>query len=84
MTEAYVGNEELMEYYGTISNGVGSIAHLPINFCLVSGDSKTNAMKVIHMHTDKVFSNVTPKLLSILLGLSWAIDFGHSLTSQTN
>ena len=49
MTEAYVGNEELMEYYGTISNGVGSNAHLPINFCLVSGDSKTNAMKVIHM-----------------------------------
>ena len=47
MTEAYVGNEELMEYYGTISNGVGSIAQLPINFCLVSGDSNTNAKKVI-------------------------------------
>ena len=49
MTEAYVGNKELMEYYGIISNGIGSIAQLPINFCLVSGDSKTNALKVRHM-----------------------------------
>ena len=46
MTEAYVGNEELMEYYGTITNGIGSITQLPINFCLVSGESNVNALKV--------------------------------------
>jgi alpha-glucosidase len=38
MTEAYVGNDELMEYYGQVdqSNGIGDISHMPINFGLVS------------------------------------------------
>ena len=36
--KGYVGNEELMEYYGNIDNqtGIGDISHMPINFCLLS------------------------------------------------
>lgn len=37
MTEAYVGVEDLVEYYGDINqDGIGSISQMPINFSLVS------------------------------------------------
>ena len=47
MTEGYVGNEELMEYYGNIDQqtGIGDISHMPINFCLLS-DFKTDQFDV--------------------------------------
>ena len=38
MTEAYVSDDELMEYYGEIDEitGIGSISQMPVNFGLVS------------------------------------------------
>ena len=43
----YVGDEELMEYYGNIdsSSGIGDISHMPINFCLLS-DFKINVVNL--------------------------------------
>ena len=50
MTEAYVGNDELMEYYGKVDDfGVGNISQMPVNFGLVSNfskDQKISASKV--------------------------------------
>ena len=45
--KGYVGNKELMEYYGNIDNqtGIGDISHMPINFCLLS-DFKTDQFDV--------------------------------------
>lgn len=45
--KGYVGNKELMEYYGNIDNqtGMGDISHMPINFCLLS-DFKTDQFDV--------------------------------------
>ena len=38
MTEAYVSDDELMEYYGEIDEitGIGSISQMPVNFGPVS------------------------------------------------
>ena len=38
MTEAYVSDDELMEYYGDIDDvsQIGSISQMPVNFGLVS------------------------------------------------
>ena len=47
MTEAYVGNDELMEYYGKVDNdGIGSISHMPVNFGLVSNFSNDQEITV--------------------------------------
>ena len=45
--KGYVGNEELMEYYGNVEQetGIGDISHMPINFCLLS-DFKTDQFDV--------------------------------------
>ena len=52
MTEAYVNNEELIEYYGENgSEGIGKISQLPINFCLISQFSSPqdcNPLKVMN------------------------------------
>lgn len=45
MTEGYVGNEDLIVYYGATSqNGIGDISHLPINFNLVSNFRKSEVL----------------------------------------
>ena len=45
--KGYVGNEDLMEYYGNVEQetGIGDISHMPINFCLLS-DFKTDQFDV--------------------------------------
>ena len=47
MTEGYVSNKELMQYYGDIHDGIGSISQMPINFSLVNGlHGNLDALKV--------------------------------------
>ena len=36
LTEAYVSNQQLLDYYGEIRNRTGQVAQMPLNFGLIS------------------------------------------------
>ncbi len=43
MTEAYLSNEDIVEYYGTnFTDHSGDISHMPINFGLVEATNNEN------------------------------------------
>ena len=49
MTEAYVNNQDLMEYYGKMEEpGLGSISQMPINFNLIFENSTNSMAKKVY------------------------------------
>ena len=51
MTEAYVNNRDLMEYYGKMEEpGLGSISHMPINFNLIFENSTNSMAKKVYIY----------------------------------